>query len=44
MVSDFVDEHNGFLQLTDQEHEQAKRQSNDNWFLQYRSLGIQCRT
>jgi len=25
MVSDFVDEHNGFLALTDEEYEQAKQ-------------------
>ena len=35
MASDFVEEHNGFLQLTEEEHEQAKRQFNDNRFPRY---------
>ena len=35
MISDFVDEHNGFLQLTEEEHKQAKRELNDNAFPRY---------
>ena len=31
MVSDFIDEHNGFLQLTDDKYEQARSSHRGLW-------------